>query len=175
MLIGLTGPAGVGKDTAGAILREKFGFKTFAFAEPLKQAMAALGLPEPVDRADKEKPVPGFSFTWRQAIQRLGTECVQGLDKNFWVVTLEKRIEGYPLVVVTDVRFPHEAEWLNQQGGYLIGISGRATTITDVASKAHASESSNLSPDFTVDNAGSLEQFTANLLSLPILKEDFLK
>ncbi len=46
MLILLSGWAGSGKDAVAAILTENYGFRRFAFADPLKEAVAvATGLP----------------------------------------------------------------------------------------------------------------------------------
>ncbi len=81
-LIGVTGPAGAGKDTVGHYLHTDYGFMAFAFASPLKQGLAAMGMPEPSSRELKEQAVPGFEFPWRQAAQTLGTEWGRGLDPD---------------------------------------------------------------------------------------------
>ena len=42
MLIGITGKAGAGKDTVGAILKDKLNMDTYAFARPLKNTINTL-------------------------------------------------------------------------------------------------------------------------------------
>ena len=69
MIFGISGPAGSGKDTLAIWLTEHYSFKKLAFADGLKAGLAAMGFPEPANRADKENFSPGFDFTWREAAQ----------------------------------------------------------------------------------------------------------
>lgn len=146
MLLGLTGPAGVGKDTVAMLLRD-YGFSSYAIASPLKKMLAAAGLREPKTREEKEANLPGRQFSFRKAAQTLGTGWARSLEENFWLILAEQTLFNpaeqellkHDRLVITDVRFENEAAWLRQRGGKLIHISGRATTVDGEAAK-HASE-----------------------------------
>src|ERR1051326_2875992 len=60
----------------------------------------------------------------RRFLQRLGTDGVRNhLGDNIWVDSLFRRLESYEepsartKVVITDVRFPNEADAIRQRGG----------------------------------------------------------
>lgn len=73
MIIGLMGPAGAGKDTAGAVIAESLGGVTLAFADPIKRwCYQALGLAQAQLWGDqKEKPL---SKSCLRRISRCGKE-----------------------------------------------------------------------------------------------------
>jgi len=156
MLVGITGKAGSGKDTFARML----GFETYAFAKPLKDALAAMGFPEP-SREMKEALVPGFEFTWRKAAQTLGTEWGRALQSDIWLAMAKRYYTQHLLVgkhflVLTDVRFHNEADWV-RENGILCHMSGRSTTATG-EHQSHASEATlPIDPrDLVIDNSGSL-------------------
>ena len=125
-LIGLTGPAGAGKDTVAAILAREYDFMRMSFASPIKDALVALfGL----DRAQltgaaKEATVDWIGKSPRQLMQTLGTEWGRQLVRDdLWIRHAERRLQYYhqisSRVVITDVRFENEAAWLRRRGGHL--------------------------------------------------------
>lgn len=138
LLLGLTGPAGVGKDTVAMLLRD-YGFSSYALASPIKKMLSAVGLHEPKTREEKEANLPGRQFSYRKAAQTLGTEWARNLEDAFWLNLAEQELLKHDRLVITDVRFENEAAWLRQHGGRLIHICGRATTVDGEAAK-HASE-----------------------------------
>jgi hypothetical protein len=158
-IIGLTGPAGVGKDTVGRLLSSSYNL--YAFARPLKQALSTLGIHEPADRAAKEALLGGKPFSYRKAAQTLGTEWARNLDPDFWLNLAEDKTRFMRRVVFTDVRFENEAAWVRKQGGVIWHIHGRATTVIGDSAK-HASENAvEVKPeDFQLDNSGSIEELT---------------
>lgn len=124
-IVGLGGPAGVGKDTAGEIIAAymlRFGtVYVTSFAEPLYAAVSALtGIPIETlkDRKLKEKPIdwPGAprgmeGWTIRRLLQWFGTEVVRyQLGHDFWVHRLLERVAARTpnIVIITDVRFENE-------------------------------------------------------------------
>jgi hypothetical protein len=141
-LIGITGPAGVGKDTAGLYLQTKHTFVRYAIAATLKQGLAAMGMPEPENRELKERPIHGFEFTWRQAAQTLGTEWGRALDPDIWLKLCMQKVDTSLIfnskVVVTDVRFENEADAIRQRGGVILHLRGRAAELG--ANATHESE-----------------------------------
>ena len=163
-VIGLTGTGGAGKDTVGSML----GHNTLAFAGPLKQGLAAMGFPEPANRADKEELLPGYTFSWRQAAQTLGTEWGRSLQHDIWLAIIKSRVERMSsmFVSITDVRFHNEADWV-RENGLLVHIRGRETTVKEEDRK-HASEHGLFpSPgDYTLNNTGTLSDLRIALIDL---------
>lgn len=155
-IIGLAGCAGVGKDTVAGILATKYSYKCYAFAKPLKAALAAVGLKEPESREDKEALIPGRTFSYRKAAQTLGTEWARNLEQGFWLELAKSNTKDFQYVVITDVRFEDEAEWVRSSGGVIWRVQGRASTVSALEA-AHASEAG-LAPnsaDKVLDNSGN--------------------
>lgn len=136
MLIGLTGVAGSGKDTVCELIRdwgarEGVTVRREAFADRLKLSAARLFFPEieldaAVGWANGLKlcgavTSPHVTITGREFLQRYGTEShreVFGTD--FWVdAALATYDEAAPgsVLVVTDVRFPNEAQAIHGRLG----------------------------------------------------------
>lgn len=167
MIIGLAGPAGVGKDTAADMLQRFYGFKRVAFAHTLKNMLAIAGMPEP-EREHKEDLVPGLPFTWRKAAQTLGTEWGRSLDPDLWVKLTMRKIASRPGdYAISDVRFENEATTIRAAGGYIIHMSGRAVQMSEDTSK-HVSEIAIAAApsDFFLWNGGDIKSLTEELISI---------
>jgi hypothetical protein len=137
-IIGLTGKAGAGKDTAAQFIREQLQASgrrvaVEAFANPIRQMLLAIGVPDQYlrDRTLKEEPIPGFNgASYRMLAQTLGTEWGRHcLGRNFWISMLQHRLaraaEVQPppeFLVLTDVRMLNEAQWVQGQGGLLVRV-----------------------------------------------------
>lgn len=167
ILVGITGPAGSGKDTIADYLVQTHAFTKLSFASTLKAMMAAAGMPEPADRADKERPVPGFDFTWREAAQKLGTEWGRGLDQNIWtkltgcaIQQINLNLCGQARIVLSDVRFNNEAARIRRMGGKVLHLTGRAADLG--ANASHASEAGveYADGDYTIYNGNALDATT---------------
>lgn len=155
MIIGITGLAGSGKDSAARIIMKKYpSYKKLSFASRLKDMVATLyrwdrdkleGISEE-DRAWREKCDPvllntfGRRITPRHEMQLLGTGLKEILQENFWACIVKHEIEVKKLknVVITDVRFPDEIEMIRSLGGYIIEIQrGILPEWYDVAYRAN--------------------------------------
>lgn len=159
-LIGMTGRKRSGKDTVGAYLRMEHNFAQESFAKPLKEAVRYIygWGHEHVDGALKEVVDPYWQTTPRAVLQYLGTEIGRQLDENIWVKSLQKRLEAFPAgsVVITDVRFPNEADVVKALGGEIWRIIRPALgDRTDL----HASEigMDNYVADREILNTGSIK------------------
>ena len=66
----------------------------------------------------------GRDFTPREALQKMGTEVGRDVfHTDFWVYELENRLKLYTdPVVITDVRFPNEIDWIRSNGGKVYHI-----------------------------------------------------
>lgn len=167
LIVGLTGFARCGKDTAATGLVECRGFTRLAFADLLKKVAydtdpfveAAPGtfrrLAELVDDVGLEsaKDFPDV----RRLLQRLGTEGGRNnLGGNVWVDPVMRSAAGSTNpVVITDVRFPNEAVAVRAAGGFVV----RVTRPNVAAINTHSSDAgvASLSVDFDVSNDGNVK------------------
>jgi len=135
MIIGLVGFIGSGKGTVGDIF-ESHGYIKDSFAKPLKDACSMMfGWPREllegdteVSRKWREEPDNfwsekfGHSFSPRLALQLMGTEAGRDVfHKDIWVMSLLNRAKGKD-VVVTDVRFKNEIEYIQKNGGRIVRV-----------------------------------------------------
>lgn len=189
MLIGVVGFIGSGKGAVGDLLERK-GFIKDSFAKPLKDACSAIfGWPREllegdteVSRKWREDPDSfwsekfGYTFTPRLALQLMGTEAGRNVfHQDIWVVSLLNRAKGKN-VVVTDVRFKNEINYIQQNGGIIVRVkrgkepewyklaedaaAGVSSAIMEIKNKGiHQSEWDWIGSDFnyTIENEGSLE------------------
>lgn len=141
VVIGLSGVARAGKDTVASLLTEHHGFQRRAFADALKKVLVALDpIVEPTGRRlsdlglpmDQAKALPEV----RSLLQRLGTEAGRhALGADIWVRTL---LAG-PVpqrMVVSDCRFPNEAQAIRARGGIVVRVERPGFT----AINGHSSE-----------------------------------
>lgn len=135
MIIGLVGFIGSGKGTVGDMLEQK-GFVKDSFAKPLKDACSVMfGWPREmlegdteVSRKWREEPDPYWSakfdrpFTPREALQKMGTEAGRNVfHEDIWVISLFNRARGKD-VVITDVRFRNEIDYIQSNGGIIVRV-----------------------------------------------------
>lgn len=146
ILIGLYGKARSGKDTAAAHLADKLKLHQYSFAEPLKTMLKSV-FGDHFHEGDRSGICPETGQTYRHMMQTLGTEWGRQLmTPNIWVNLVDRRWQhvrkrmGFPDaqgMVLSDIRFDSEAEWLIANGGYIIEIQRPGVAI---AESSHASE-----------------------------------
>lgn len=177
MIIGLTGRAGSGKNTAAARLKAVHGFMELALADPLYD-MAAAMLDTPrdrlMDRAAKEKPIDWLGRSPRELLQLLGTEFGRTiLGQEVWVSHLFRRMDRIVAAMqsyyrstatvdfaVTDVRFDNEAAAILARGGVVWRV---VRPEADRRAVSHSSESGvagNLVTT-TIENSGDIDALNA--------------
>lgn len=163
-IIGLTGAARSGKDTFASFLVENHGYKRLAFADTLREMVSLMTGLTPAELSDgalKETPIEWLGGkSPRQLMQTLGTEW--GRDSvcpDVWLNIVAQRLrqarqEGFIGVVITDVRFDNEAEFIRSRGGWVVQIvRPSATPVAQHASERGISEDL---IDETFVNDGSL-------------------
>lgn len=142
-IIGLSGYARSGKDEAANILVSEYGFVRVAFADKLRDVLYALNPLVTVKAfsawgGKNVVTTPVYVqdvidvYTWnnykeseygsemRRLLQRLGTEAGrQTLWDSIWIDAAFANMDDDSKVVVTDARFPNEAEAVRERGGSL--------------------------------------------------------
>lgn len=153
LLIGIAGHAGAGKDTAAYYLHATQGAIVKHFATPLKAACAHMfGIPlnDFSDPARKNLVDPYWNMSPRMIAQYVGTElCREKLGSDFWIKRLCRdlmKLHEHDIVVIADVRFQNEVDFIFNSGGHLIHIH-RPGCDGKVGIANHASEAG-----FTVPN-----------------------
>jgi hypothetical protein len=175
-LIGLTGYAGSGKDTVREMLERDHGFTGLAFADGIRTMLRALFSEAGISadwmdtRSLKEQPIDGLGVSYRHMAQTLGTEWGRvHMGRRFWLQIAQQRInelhrQGSRLIVVSDVRFDNESQWIKEQGGQLWRISRSATE----AVRPHVSEHNidTLKHDRWINNCGTVEDLWCDVAEL---------
>lgn len=154
-LIGLTGRAGCGKDTIASFLCEAHGFVQIALADPLRDGLKAmLGVTdEQLYRRDlKEAPIDWIGRSPRELLQTLGTEWGrEHVAADLWLRVAARRIDRIKAsppclhvagIVVSDIRFENEADWLREQGGQVWHIKRQGDQLAglELNTSTHSSE-----------------------------------
>ena len=164
-LIGITGYAGVGKDTVRGMLEQK-GFTGLAFADPIRAMLRTLlrssGLNEAYmdSRAFKERTIPELGVSYRHLAQTLGTEWGRAVQPDLWLrlaankMMMASREDAAAQFVISDVRFANEADFVRQLGGQIWRIE-RADA-PSVREHVSESEIDRLKVDQYIHNDGSL-------------------
>jgi len=122
-LIGICGKAGAGKDTIGDHLIEEYGFERIALADPIKRIVKDVFVLDDhtvYDRVAREQPLKDWpDWTVRKLLQYIGTELFRdNIDDAIWVKSLWLHVQSNPdkNYVVTDIRFPNELEFFEENG-----------------------------------------------------------
>lgn len=166
-IIGLTGFKGSGKDEVGRILTERYGYRRVAFADALKKLAEVIGWNG--DKTEQSRCDCCGMLRGRELLQVLGTEGVRDtLGTDVWLNHVRRKIGYDPTQpfggrwVITDVRYPNEAEGLRMEG--VIWRVVRNGHFGD----SHASETSvdALPIDNSIYNFGNLDD-----LEVAVIKE----
>jgi hypothetical protein len=168
-LVSLTGLAGAGKSTLAEILVTEHGFEAMSFAEPIYAGLAAmLDIDqEELERRDrKEAPIDWLNKSPRELLQELGTAWGRDrVHRDLWILVLDRRLRMYQAlgmdlsrVVITDVRFANEAQYIRARGGYIWQVVRGAST-----ARPHVSEAGVPSHwiDDVIPNTGTLDELRA--------------
>lgn len=166
-VLGMSGWARAGKDTAADHLVANYGFTKMSFAEPMKDALAALN--PKVDISGYYMPlatglklvggwegIKAHSTEVRPLLQRFGTEVGRNMfGENFWVDAAISRIPDGGKVVFADVRFPNEADAIKELNGQVWRVRREGFGAANDHISEHALDSYGF--DHLLDNAGTLE------------------
>lgn len=187
ILLGLSGPARSGKDTAFSFIQQwaeendRVAVRR-GFADLMKQSMYRMFKPdctveEGIEWCDRMKlggnliaSDPDGSvieINGRVAIQRFGTEGHRHIfGRDFWIDILlpterwQKNFAGADIAVVTDVRYPNEARRIKRLGQLWTVVRADTETVDSHASEVVLSEHL---VGILIPNNGTLEEYRAEV------------
>lgn len=169
-LIGLTGRKRHGKDSAYSMLKEMLVGRAhlyrFSFADALKQEVAeALGLSVYQIEQEKEK--------YRPILQWWGTQWRRSQDPLYWIKQMERKLEFAhhfcDTGIITDVRFPNEADMVRRHNGLIVRVIRPCLESTDTHESETAMDHYPVDKVLVADNLDGLrllvETFNREVLS----------
>jgi hypothetical protein len=137
-IIGVTGYAQHGKDSLGQLLVDEFEYTRVGFADALKTMALRLNpvtttrwyvTDVEVVRLQAEVDDGGWESAKknpevRRILQVLGTECVRDIiGPDAWVAALHRSLDPTKRYVITDVRFPNEADFIRRMDGLVVRVT----------------------------------------------------
>lgn len=183
-LLGLIGPAGCGKDSISDLLKIE-GFRRTASADVMKDDLCRyLQIDRLTLESHKNKDLDVvehnpymdghlvFNLSIRRFIQEYGMDMRNRHGDDYWInLSVKSMVDDHDKIVVTDIRFQNEWDYVKRNGGFIIYISGRST-LTDVDQINHITEHLSNDPnsptkaDYVLDNSGTLKDLQSNVKSL---------
>ena len=177
MIIGISGKAGSGKDTAAKMLEvlyanpdisyEDFAnkrYKNFAdiqivhFADSLKetaQVLFRIGEWETNTQEGKKTTINWIGKTVRELLQGIGQGLRDAIDPNLWVKILFANTEGWSNYIIADVRYPNEVYAIKEHNGVLIRIDRKGAGAGNHSSETALDNYKEW--DVHIENNGSIE------------------
>lgn len=179
--VALIGRARSGKDSVGARLESRYGYTRLAFADPLKKmalevnpwivygigGMQSIRLADLIEHVGWERAKDEYPEV-RRILQATG-QSVRDRDPIHWLRLMMASLDAARLaganVVVTDVRYPNEANTLRLLGFRMVRIIRPSL---DDHSPTHASETAldGFSAGLTIYNDGTLADLAAQADSI---------
>lgn len=122
-IVAFSGKRGAGKTTAATYMSRHWGFKVVSFGSALRTIAKEFFPFKPGDFADvgKEKPYLTYDWTPRDFLIALG-KMARYFDEDFWVK--KSGLSGMTgRIVVDDLRFPNEVDYLTSIGAKIVRIN----------------------------------------------------
>ena len=177
MIIGISGKAGSGKDTAAKMLEvlyanpdisyEDFAnrrYKNFAdiqivhFADTLKetaQVLFRISEWETNTQEGKKTTIDWIGKTVRELLQGIGQGLRDAIDPNLWVKILFANTEDWSNYIIADVRYPNEVYAIKERNGVLIRIDRKGAGAGNHSSETALDDYKEW--DVHIENNGSIE------------------
>ena len=177
MIIGISGKAGSGKDTAAKMLEvlyanpdisyEDFAnkrYKNFAdiqivhFADSLKetaQVLFRIGEWETNTQEGKKTTINWIGKTVRELLQGIGQGLRDAIDPNLWVKILFANTEDWSNYIIADVRYPNEVYAIKKRNGILLRIDRKGAGAGNHSSETALDDYKEW--DVHIENNGSIE------------------
>jgi len=189
-VIGFTGKINSGKTSAAQYLVSE-GYSEYSFADPIKRIAEIFGFEKHQLYGTQEQKLEvntHWKVSGRRFLQRFGTDvCRDALpmlmpelglqeSESLWIRLWQIEMQRYPerLYVISDVRYPDEAEAIRRLGGLIIRLTCTlpertgSTIGRDSSVHAHASEQmqSQIQAHHEINTDGSVQELYAHLDTL---------
>lgn len=173
-LLGVAGVKFSGKDTVGDYYVNNHGYIKLHYADPLKDILKTLFKfkDDQLNGNKKEVVDERINKTPREILQYVGTDLFRNqmekiipeIGKDFWLFVMKNAIneirEKNPeaKIIITDIRYPNESEFIRSLGGEVIKIKSINKTSNNNYSN-HESEQciDNIPYDYLIENDYSEE------------------
>ena len=199
MIIGLHGKIGAGKDATCEIMRyflyrnaETFSFEEWSMSggfsnwrnvkisHRLKEIVSMLTgytMEQIEDRSLKDAPIKTWKdshVTLRTVMNEVGTEIARKLNPDIWIMsTFSTYDENEDDWIITDVRFPGEADYIRNKGGIIIDIKRDIDYQTVNYDHLTETAMNDYSYDYVIDNNGSIEDLKEEVKKI-LMKADMI-
>lgn len=177
MIIGISGKAGSGKDTAAKMLEVLYAnpdisykdfadkrYKNFAdiqivhFADSLKetaQVLFRIGEWETNTQEGKKTTINWIGKTVRELLQGIGQGLRDAIDFDLWVKILFANTEDWSNYIIADVRYPNEVKAIKERNGILLRIDRKGAGAGNHSSETALDDYKEW--DVHIENNGSIE------------------
>lgn len=180
LLIGIHGKPKAGKDIIADHIIDHYAFTKYGPSYPVKKAAAAMFDVDiknfyNVDRKEMVDPFWGISY--REMAQKVGKESSRDIfGEDIWLRhvskmmrTIEEQNEvyiakGFPQhcvlgIIMADVRYPNEAQWVRDQGGKMIFVFRPDAARGYIANAGHPAEAGfpPTAEDYVIYNESTIE------------------
>ncbi len=162
LIVGITAMKGVGKSTLASMLAELIpSAEIIAFADALREEVYWVIIEAGAADVTMQWLEDHKATVYGPLLQGWGELRRQTEDAYYWIDRLEARISRMPAVIVPDVRYSNEAEFVHQHNGLLVAIHGPSRWEGDTRSSSHPSEANVATcqalADIAVHNEGTLD------------------
>lgn len=163
-LVGFSGRAGVGKTTTAEWFVREHEFVRLSFAKPLKECLSVLtgfSMGHFTDIELKEKEISGLNgVTPRILMQKMATEFIRDtIDPDFWLWKMRHMISEVSNrdIVIDDIRFPNEAQFIRDNGGKIIHLERQFESVTKENDHKSETMDTYVNGDIVVHSSSTIE------------------
>jgi hypothetical protein len=172
-VLGISGWARSGKDTVADYLVENHGYVKVSFSTPMKEAMYRLNPRITVNEVQNTALRIGVDiYGWeglkdrspdiRGLLQRFGTEIGREMfSEDFWVDYALNSIPDGGKAVISDVRYPNEADAIRQLGGKVYRVERDGVFAANEHASEHALDAYKF--DGKIQNNGTIQGLQQNV------------
>ena len=156
-LIGITGPKYSGKDTVAQMLVEDYQFNQIRLADPIHEFVNKLGFPLHFKKEEYRPIMVTMGMQSRKVWEDVFIQCAEKrMRKIIKDYVTKYNLDANPKIVVSDIRFNNEWNWVRKHHGVIWRVEGR--TEIDTNDPAEIGISQHYKPDIIIDNTGTKEQ-----------------
>jgi len=172
-LIGITGPIGSGKDTTAIFISQVLNAGRYSFAEPMREAVSLIfdiPMNELTTQEGKALYDEYWGFTHRNLLRLFGNDAMKPVfGDGLWVKRAELALRkmAEEIVVISDVRFDLEADFIRRNGGFIIHLDRPDNPLAGQMSD-HASDAgiTRHVDDMSLVNDDSIASLKFNIFSI---------